>query len=171
MNNYTPEGISIEQTPQHLRITRTWAKVAGYVMFAWLAVWIGLWAFFLSLGHQPIGWFIVFPVLPALLMAYAALARFVNKTLIEINTSRLVVQHAPLFWLGGKKLAVREIRELEARIKKVYAKQGIVHIYQILVVHQNGKKVMLLSGLEMTEGQMIFIIDALNAYLKTLRHA
>jgi hypothetical protein len=166
-----PDGIDIEQTPQHLRITRTWAKLAGYIMFAWLAVWIGLWAFFLSLGQQSSGWFILFPVLPALLMAYAALARFVNHTLIEINASRLVVQHSPLFWLGSKKFAVREIQKLEARIKKVYAKQGIVHIYQILVVQQNGKKAILLSGLEMTEGQMIFIIDALNAYLKTLRHA
>jgi len=169
LNNYVPDGIYIEQHPQRLRITRTWAKVAGYVMFAWVAVWIGLWSFFLSLGQQPIGWFILIPVLPALLMAYAALARFVNHTLIEINASRLIVQHAPFLWLGGKKFAVRDIQKLEPQIKKVYAKQGIVHIYQILVVRKNGKKAILLSGLEMTEGQMIFIIDALNAYLKTLR--
>lgn len=169
MNNYAPDGIYIEQNPQNLRITRTWAKVAGYVMLAWVAVWLGMWSFFLSLGQQSIGWFILIPVLSSLIIIYAALARFVNHTLIEINASRLVVQHAPMPWLGDKKFAVRDIQKVEPQIKKVYAKQGIVHIYQILVVRQNGKKAILLSGLEMTEGQMIFIINALNAYLKTLQ--
>ena len=168
MNN-APDGIYIEQNPQSLRITRTWSKVAGYVMLAWIAVWIGLWSFFLSLGQQSSGWFILAPVLPGVIMAYAALARFVNHTLIEINASRLIVQHSPLLWLGGKKFAVRDIQKLEPQIKKVHAKQGIVHIYQILVVRQNGKKAILLSGLEMTETQMIFIIEAINAYLQNLR--
>jgi hypothetical protein len=165
-----PDGIYIEQTPHRLRITRTWAKVAGYIMLAWVAVWVGWWSFFLSLGQQSSGWFILIPVLPAVMMAYGAFARFVNHTLIEINASRLTVQHAPLLWLGGKKFAVHDIQKVEPQIKKVYAKQGMIHVYKILVVRQNGKKAMLLSGLEMTEGQMIFIIDALNAYLKTLRH-
>jgi hypothetical protein len=91
-------------------------------------------------------------------------------TLIEINPSRLIVQHALLFWLGGKTFAVRYIQKLEPQIKKVYAKQGMIHVYKILVVRQNGKKAILLSGLEMMAGQMIFIINALNTYLKTLRH-
>ena len=168
-NANAPDGIDIEQNLHSLRITRDWSKIAGYVIFAWNAVWIGMWSFFLSLGQQSSGWLILIPVLSGLIIAYAALVRFVNHTFIEINTSRLIVQHAPLLWLGGKKFAVRDIQKVEPQIKKVYAKQGIVHIYQIWVVRKNGKKAILLSGLEMTEGQMIFIIDAINAYLETLR--
>jgi hypothetical protein len=163
-NANAPDGIYIEQNPQNLRITRTWAKIAGYVMFAWVAVWFGLWSFFLSLGQQSAGWFILIPVLPGLMMAYAALARFLNHTIIEINSSRLIVKHAPLFWFGSKKFAVRDILKLEPQIKKVYAKQGIIHIYRILIVHKNGKKAIMLSGLEMTGAQMIFIIEAINTY-------
>src|SRR5689334_17827808 len=88
-NNRIFDGVQVERDARGLRITRPWSKVAGYAMLAWTAVWFGLVSFFLTLGHASGGWQDLLVALPGIAMAYAALTRFFNRTLIEADTTRL----------------------------------------------------------------------------------
>ena len=46
----TIDGVQVESSVGNLRITRPWAKAAGYGMLLWIAMWYGVVGFFTSLG-------------------------------------------------------------------------------------------------------------------------
>lgn len=167
-NNNAPDGIRIEHNTQGLHIIRYWSKAAGCFMLVWVAVWLGMVGFLFSLGGHSLDWFALIPALPALIMSYAAMTRFFNYTLIDVTPSRLLVRHKPLLWSLSKHFATHDIHLLCAAVKKVYAKGGIINVYQVMIIRQDGKKKVLLSGLEMSESQMNFIVDAINEYLRTV---
>jgi len=162
---HTHDGIQVERGGQGLRITRSWSRGAGYAMLAWTVVWFGLVAFFLSLSHQSGGWFELLALLPGMAMAYAAMTRFFNHTLIEADRSRLVVRHEPLPWPGGKRFARRDVRGLHVEVRRIHAKGNSVDERWIFIVRPDGRKATLVKGLEMSELQMNSIVAALSEYL------
>jgi hypothetical protein len=68
-----------------LRITRSWVRTAGYGMLLWVAVWFGMVVFFASLGARQDGRLMLMLALPGIGMAYAAVTRFLNRTVIDVT--------------------------------------------------------------------------------------
>lgn len=165
-HDHALHGIRIEHG-RGLRIIRNWFSVAAYIMLGWSAVWFGLIYFFLSLGGHSLEWVAFFPMLPGIVVMYVAITRFFNYTLIDVNQARLIVRHLPLPLIFGKQFATRDIDYLYGDIESVYTQSGM-HIYRVMVMRQDGKKRVLLSGLEMSGIQMDFIVSAINTYLQDL---
>jgi hypothetical protein len=98
-------------------------------------------------------------------MAYVAMTRFANRTLIAASPSERVLRHAPLPWPGGKRFPTRDIRGLHTETRTVHAKGHSVDEAWTSIVRPNGKKAMLVKGLEMTDPQMSHIAGAVGEYL------
>ena len=157
----SPDGLTIEKSLGGLTIARRWSRPAGYAILLWIAVWTGLVAFFTSLGHQPADGLARALYLPAIAMGYVALTRFLNRTVIEVGTSEMTVRHLPLPWPGNKRFPTQDIMGLHEEIRKIHAKGHTVDECRLLVVRRNGKKAILLKGLEMTDMQMSRIAAAI----------
>ena len=163
-----PDGIRVERSARGLRITRRWFTGSEHVMLGWAVVWFGLLSIFLSLGGHPLDRFNLIPAAPGVGMAYAAIAHYLNHTLIDVSRSHLAVRHAALPWPGGKNFATRDIDRVCGETRKVHAKGHTVDARRIMMVRKNGGKKPLLSGLELSEYQMDFIVEAINEYLQAL---
>ncbi|HEX4934769.1 MAG TPA: hypothetical protein VFV33_16380 [Gemmatimonadaceae bacterium] len=153
--------VRIEQGAHSLRITRSWARPAGWVMLLWTAVWFVMVGFLTSLGGHPqwvVRWWLS---LPGVAMAYAAMTRFLNSTLIEVTATTVRVQHAPLPWPGRRTFARDDVRALHVQVKTIHARGGPVHECWIRVERANGKRAVLVKGLEMSAGQMSVIAAAM----------
>ena len=157
-------GVLIERSADGLRITRPWSKAAGYASLAWTAIWFGIVAFFTSLGQQPTQVHTLL-ALPGIAMAYVALTRFVNSTLIEVTSSTITLCHTPLPWPGKRRFSTRDISALHMEIRRIHAKGHSVDEAWILVERTNGKKARLVKGLEMSAPQMSGIAAVLNEHL------
>lgn len=159
------DGVRIERGVRGLRITRPWAKAAGYAMLLWVAVWFGVVSFFTSLGsHRDIAPMLLL-ALPGIGMAYAAMTRLFNKTVIEVTRNVITVCHSPLPWPGRRRFMVPDVKSLHVKVKKIYAKAGPHDECWIMVARANGKKSVLLKGLEMSALQMSGIAAAISGYL------
>ena len=88
--------------------------------------------------------------------------------LIDVSLSHVAVRHTPLPWPGGKNFATRDTDRVCGETRKVHAKGHTVDARRIMVVRKNGGKEPLLSGLELSESQMDFIVEAINEYLQAL---
>lgn len=134
-------------------------------MLLWVALWLGLTHFLTSLSPttEPGDRLLL---IPALLMGYCALTRFVNRTVIEISAKGVVVRHQPLPWWGNRRLAVQDVQALQTGVKRIYAKGHTVHEYRIFVIRAHGRKTMLLKGIELTLAQMDCIVTAIADYLQ-----
>ncbi len=163
-----PAGLEVQRGHQRLRLWRRWLTPAVYVMGGWAIVWFAVTHFLLSLGGHPPTLVNLYVALPGLFMTYAALTRVLNQTLIEVTPTQLVVQHRPLPWALGKRLATQDIQGVYGDFKVVYAKQGRVDVQRVMVVRANGRKTVLLSGIELTELQRDFIVAELCDYLQSL---
>ncbi len=163
-----PDGLEVQRGQQRLRLWRRWLSPAVYVMGGWAIVWFTITNFLLSLGGHPPTLVNLYVAVPGLFMTYAALTRVFNQTLIEVTPTQLVVQHRPLPWALGKRLATQDIQGVYGDFKVVYAKQGRVDVQRVMVVRANGRKTVLLSGIELTEPQRDFIVAELCGYLQSV---
>jgi hypothetical protein len=161
----TIHGLLIERLRPGLRITRPWSKIAGYASLAWVALWFGVIHFFTSLGQQSsdVPYLLA---LPGIAMGYVALTRLFNRTVIEIGAGRISLRHQPLPWFGRRHFAIAEVYGLHTEIRKIYAKGHTVAECWIFIVRGNGKKTMLLKGIELSVAQMNYIAGVMCNYLE-----
>lgn len=167
----TIEGMRIERDGRSLRITLPWSKSAGGLILVWVLVWLGIVAFFTSLGGHRDGEFAALMALPALVMVYPAATRFFNSTLIEVTPVWITVRHAPLPWPGGRQFAARDVRAMRVAAKLVYARGGPFEECRLSLECANGKQPVLLKGLNMSALQMSSIAAAMSGFLGVPVHA
>jgi hypothetical protein len=159
------EGIRMEQTSRGLHIERAWRRGSGYILLVWVAVWLGIVRFFTSLGGHRDVEFTAWMSMPGVIMAYVALTRFVNRTVIDISPSDIALRHEPLPWPGRRRLAISEIAAVHIRQKTMYYRGGRSVECWISLERKNGTTSMLVKGLEMSVPQMYSIAGAVAGFL------
>jgi hypothetical protein len=168
---YEIEGAQFLRSVNGMRITRPWEKKSGYALLLWVAVWLGMIGFLTGLGGHRDVEFTAWATLPGVFMAYAAMTRFFNSTVIDLTPECIRVRHTPLPWALGLRVATRDVTALRVRVKRVYYRGGPVDECRILFERTNGKQAMLVRGLEMSALEMSGIAATMSDYLGVPVHA
>ena len=162
----TIDGLQIRPFADGLRIMRRWSRGAGYVKLVWVAIWFGVVRFFTSLGSPPATGEMIILALPGLAMFYAAMACFLNRTVIIVSPSEIIQSHAPLPWPGYRRFATSDINSLYIDVTIIQMRGYKVHVGSLFVVNPKGRKLRLMKGLGISEGEISVIGAALSDYLR-----
>jgi formylglycine-generating enzyme required for sulfatase activity len=125
------DGLVIRSGGSGLDMVQRWVGDRTIGMSVFAAVWLAgtgylTWAWHTRLGTRP-AWpldtdFFVMPLAidaillaAGLLMAYRALAEWLNRTRLTVNRQTLSVRHGPVPWPGNIDVAVADIRELHVK--------------------------------------------------------
>jgi len=144
------DDVVIERGAHGLRITRPWSRTAGYAALGWVAIWCGLATFFATLGPGTPDSGALLLALPGLAMGYVAATRFLNRTVIEVAPSGIVLRHRPLPWPGGRRFDARDVAALDIETRDIHARGHTYQECRILVRRRSGTMTVLLKGLEMS---------------------
>jgi hypothetical protein len=161
-----PDGFRIESNgPQRLISWRWLSRFSiGGILFAfalgmpfWFVLYICLhspadapWPLLWGLGIIPGG------------IAYAWIGYLVNRTTVRIDPARVLVEHGPLPWLGGKNVLKADIDRVVSERYRTSSdtSDGTMfepeETYQVKLVLKSGKTRMLASGL-LEPGQALFL--------------
>jgi|TARA_B110000438_G_scaffold295208_1_gene337842 hypothetical protein len=90
--------------------------------------------------------FPVIHVLVGLLVTYAMVASFVNKTDVTISPTTFTVRSYPLKWLGDRSVAVAEVDQLYTARKVTRSKNGTSVSYQLRVIMKRENEFKLFGG-------------------------
>ena len=127
--------VMVEQSTEHLRITRWW--LTSNVIFT--SMWFGGIAFMFALfgAHFLFLILLMIPIAPG---AYLALAYLINRTTLEVSKERVVVRHGPLPWLGNKNLLSEHLAQVYVR-RKVHGDQNAKwYTYDVFALMKNGAR-------------------------------
>jgi hypothetical protein len=111
---------------------------------------------------------IFFPILHLLigvLMTYATIGGFVNRTELRVAGGELTVRHGPLPWPGNRQLLTAKIKQLYCTESVYRSKNRTRRSYSVLAVIEDNDKIELVSSLQELE-QGLFIEQQVEQYLK-----
>jgi hypothetical protein len=164
-----PRSITIEDLSGGLRLTRRWFTPAAILLTAFCVLWNGsfFWSPMALGGGGP--WFTaVVPVLRVVigvLLTYATLAMYVNRTVLEVNEGRLTVRNGPLPWFGNRDLDVSEVEQFYSEEVMSRGRQGSVsYTYKVCGLLKGGQRVTLLDSLPKRD-DALFVEQLVEKYL------
>lgn len=167
-----PPSIQVEDENGRQQLTRRWFTPIFLFLVLFCIAWDSFLVFWYTMaltGNAP--WLmIVFPVVHLAVgigMTYYTLAGLVNTTVVAIEDGQMEVRHGPLPWLGNRRLAAGDIRQLFCDESQNWNRRnswGSPVTYNVNVVLADGQQCKLLSGLD-DKGQALFYEQQLEAWL------
>lgn len=110
--------------------------------------------------------------LPAVFMAYAAMTRFFNSLVIDITPDSITVDQTPLPWALRRGVSTRNAAAVRIKVRRLhYRGTGPLDNCHISLELTNGKRSMLVRGLEMSALEMSGIAADISDYLRVPMHA
>lgn len=156
-----PSKMRMYQDGLDLVIVRRWFGVGTIVLTAFAAVWEGFLVFWYR--HAPADptstafWFPLLHVGAGVFISYAALAGWVNTTLVRVGQGRLSVKTAPLPFSRNWSLEAATLRQLYAKARqRSNGEGGSSTNYDLHAITNDGRNLKLVSGLDSSE-QAVFL--------------
>lgn len=104
-----------ESAPRgRLTIVRRWPPRSGLLVTVFAIIWdvIAVFAFIDGTAEIAVLWGLA---ISSLLLTYAGIALFVNRTTVTVDRNRLSVRNGPLPWWGRRELASKDVLRLYCR--------------------------------------------------------
>ena len=168
-----PSRFQVEELGSSTQITWRWFNPIKHIIMAFFCV---LWDGFLVTWYSfaffeegpPQALLLCFPLLhvaAGIGLTYSTLCGFFNRTLLEVSRDSLTIRHGPLPWTGNRTLTRRELTQLYG-LEVVHTSKGrrTGSSYNLCALDREGRKVVLLSGLEEKE-QVLWLEQALERRL------
>jgi predicted RNA-binding Zn-ribbon protein involved in translation (DUF1610 family) len=89
-------------------------------------------------------------------LAYATLAGFLNRTVIELNRETLRVFHEPVWWPGAKTLPITAVQQFFSKEKVRRFDNDTRITYELYALLQNDRQARLISGMETPDEARFF---------------
>ena len=164
-----PKNIEIEPSMSSLIIKRKWfSPVTIFLTFfclfwdGFMFTWYGIALSqkeYVMLAAGSIHGFV------GICLTYYVIAGYINKTIIEVNSMFLTVQHKPLPSFGAKQINTFDIKQLYSKEKITRGKNGVTFTYEVHAVLDNGNIIKVVAGLQKSE-QALYIEQEIEKYLK-----
>lgn len=146
-----PEGVRVDRQGDRVAVSWRWFRPAEHLTLlvfciAWDAFLVFWYMTATSMGSDWIA--IVFPiahVAVGLGLTYTVLTGFCNRTTIHAGPSRLEVTHGPLPWLGNRRLARSDVRQVYATKDLVQGKHRTREVFHLCALMDGGSEVRLLK--------------------------
>lgn len=147
------QKIKFYENNRELYIEFKWFTPIAFFLIFFCIAWDSFLIFWYSMageGEAPLIFFI-FPVghiAVGVGLTYYTICLFINKTFIAIDDDTVKIKHAPLPWLGGKKIPVSDIEQLYVK-EKINNNSGMSHSYELRCILTNDEDVKLISDKEL----------------------
>lgn len=164
-----PNNFHIQDDGYTLEITRKWKDAAAWVLLVFTIFWNGFMIVWHTIALTTGAWVMsLFGLLHTgigLFLAYTSIARFVNRTVVRANATKLEVKSGPLPWRGNKSLPSIDIRQLYCTEKITRTKNGISTTYRVEAVLEGNRRAVLVTGLSQAD-HALFLEQQLERHLK-----
>lgn len=164
-----PARVHVETRGRDLVIVRRWFSWAYLLMVVFCVLWFGFlatWYGIVFAAEAPLI-FKLFPLIhvaAGLVIAYATLAGFVNRTTFAIERDHLTVRHGPLPWRGNLDVSTLQLEQLFCTQKISRGRNGTTLRYNVEGLTKDGRHLKVVSGLD-TREQALFIEQTLERHL------
>ena len=145
-----PPGLSCEETPLGLVISRRWFSVAVFFLIPFCIAWDAFLVFWYSMAfqeHAP--WIMkVFPVAHVAIgagLSYFTLASLVNRTQVMAAARSLRISHGPLPWRGGVDVPSETVDQLYCKVSISNNRNGPSVGYEVWASFHDGTSRRLVS--------------------------
>lgn len=164
-----PEHIQVRQEGTYMEIVRTWFGARTVFLTAFAVFWDGFLVFWYRLALQHGGpsimiWIPLLHVAVGIGITYAAIAGWLNRTVIHVGHDVVSVRHVPLPFFPAPTLDATNIKQIYAGEKVTYSRGGSTTTYEVRAITRDGRNVRLVSGLPVKE-QALYIEQATEKYL------
>jgi hypothetical protein len=173
-----PKRFQVEGWGPELTITRRWYTHGLWFLLAFCIFWDGFLVVWYAAGIGTIlggreasfmGWIMLaFPILHVavgVLLTYATIGGFVNRTVLRVAGGELAIWHGPLPWPGQRRLMTSDIRQLYCTQTSHRRKHGSSFTFNVAAQTSGGDKIDLLTGLDELD-QALFIEQRVEQHLR-----
>lgn len=165
-----PFGFTVTERCDDLVITYPWFGWRCLVTLLCCIIWnafLAVWYRVVIPLHGPQS-LVLLPILHVavgIYLVYATITGFVNRTKIRIDSSRLMVRHYPLPWLGNRTIPLRNIEYFFYTDTSSPADDGFSPNYAVMVAVHGGRHIKLIRSL-VRENHANFIVQKLTQHLR-----
>jgi hypothetical protein len=148
-----PKSFSLSQEMADLVITRRWFSAKYIFLAVFCCLWNGFLVFMGSKMLEQSGQLVALTPLSihglvGVIIAYIAVAGFVNSSTFRINAQVVSVRHGPLPWAGARDVPVSQIDQLYCTEVISRTRNGTSVTYSVIVRTHDEKKIVLVSNLD-----------------------
>jgi len=168
-----PDKIHVDKNFQHLHIVRKWFGfkfvLLTLVVIAWDAFLINWYASAFASPFQDAFdlMFVLFPLVHVAVgigLTYYTLAGYLNRTFIDVDFNSITIRHAPIPFLGNKKIPSKTIRQLYCKRDDFPGGHRTNRAFAVHAITSERRNIKLLSGLDTSE-QALFIEQEIEKFL------
>ncbi|MBN2544408.1 MAG: hypothetical protein JXB50_01340 [Spirochaetes bacterium] len=173
-----PHGLTIDENPSVLKITKKWFNAGHVFILIFSIIWNAFLIFFYSMiissfknSDESNFAFIIMFIFPlghvavGVSLFYYGITGMVNKTTIEVVQGLLKVYHHPIPWFGNKDIHSVLIKQLYCSEVYRSTKGGHYYVFDVNVVLTDNKQIKLVKSLS-DKAQGLFIENKIEEYLK-----
>jgi hypothetical protein len=166
-----PNHFSVEDDGSSLRISFRWIwhrfKGAAAMCFVWNCFVAG--CFWMVLRACPLILLVLVFSIPSvgigLLLVYATLAGFLNRTVIKVTSESLTIRHGPVPWWGNRSLPIDRLERLYCKKDTADSEDAGECTYCVNALTNRGDKVDLVEDLH-DLAEALFIKHEIERWLK-----
>jgi predicted Zn finger-like uncharacterized protein len=145
-----PKGFSVEGGTGDLQITRPWLSGSTGGLTVACLIWNGIIAVWYGMAITQSQWLLaacgLIPALAGLGFAYGAVAGYLNKTVITVNSSGLEVKSGPIPAPGNKRLETMNLKQLYT--KEIMSRSRVTsYRYQVRAINSENQDQIVVDGL------------------------
>lgn len=163
-----PERFSVEHPGGALRVSWRWFTPVAIFLAVFALFWNGFICFWvagsIASGAGAFALFATLHVLAGVVLAYTALAQFLNTSSVEASYGMITVRHGPLPWPGNQQLSRDAIRQLYCVERMRRTRNGQSVTYELQAVKADGASAAVVKGLTSAE-QALFLEQELERFL------
>jgi hypothetical protein len=170
-----PDHFSVKEDARGLRIRFRWIwrRFTGpaTMCIAWNSFVVGWYWNALRTGGPPMWLAVIFcspHAVVGLLLVYATLAGFLNRTVIKVTSEFLTVWNGPVPWWGNRRLSIDALERLYCDREPEAVKHRWIHAYRVNALTKEASKVDLVT--ELDRAQALFIRQELDRWLNSHAH-
>jgi hypothetical protein len=171
-----PSHYSVREDGRSLRIRFRWIwhrfTKAACVCLVWNSFLVGWYWSALRTPEKRWMWFAMVWCLPhvcvGVLLLYATLAGFLNRTVIKVTSESLTVRNGPVPWFGNRSMRIDELERLSCENETDPESQSWIYTYGVYGLTKGGGKVDLIT--ELDDAQALFIKQELECWLRNAGH-
>jgi hypothetical protein len=146
-----PPGIKVKRTIEGLVLSKSWFHYSHFPTFALAVAWNGfvIYWFLKYVAPTKSGAHLVdlIPFTIGLALAYFALAKAINSTIITISNRSIKVSAKPMPWLGGKEVLRPRINKITTSYD-VSVSNPLIQTSSVYIEELGGRKYCIIKELE-----------------------
>ncbi|HYW06441.1 MAG TPA: hypothetical protein VE913_05770 [Longimicrobium sp.] len=163
-----PAGLTISTDGGELRMERRWYTWVALLAAFFCVMWLGVFVFWYLLVYmhpsRAVSLLALLHAGSGLILVYATVALFINRTLIVVNGADVTIRHGPLPWLGNRDIPAAGVEQLHCERHVTRTRGGTTITYSVLARAADGRATTLVRGLSERD-QAHYIEQQIEHYL------